>query len=429
MAVARATTISRKEKSFHIPFMLLLLAGVGGLALFSLNKIHDDKKHVKHHPHAELDIITEKLELEKGEHPPPIPSSRANDVDKFHFHGIDVPNDKYNFGNDFDPITVPNFKKKTGTLYRMGWVVPNFEDVPTYQVDQESKTPFVPSYRHHLKNQPMLSRVLNDSYSIYNDDKRGDGFASYFGRVNSFNTSSASSSVGGTPVGPSSLISYGSTGVGAAVGDSINVGGGPADPYTSTGTPYPSPFGPPPPPGGVALWGGTGPGGFGGAGPPPPPFFGDSPSIPINQFQQQNQLSEFGPGGPQPVNSTDPVFDAAVADTDSIPSIVVNPGDTAMPHIIGVMNQVLKMIISNTTSVNTVLSNIDTIKQSIKRYGHKLHEAYRQVQIGNITPIQYNQFLMQVVSDVSNELQLPLNPTFAAQLNASPFQPISPAII
>lgn len=160
------------------------------------------------------------------------------------------------------------------------------------------------------------------------------------------------------------------------------------------------------------------------------PGFGmPPPSIPINQYQEpMSSMSEFGPDGPRPVNSTDPVFDAAVSDTDSIPAIMVDPNSMADINIVNIQNQILKMIIANSTNVNTILSNIDTIKHSIRTYRHKLKGAYDQVQSGGITPIQLNQFLMQVISEISTHLQLPLSPQFTAQMNASPYQPVSPVI-
>lgn len=126
-----------------------------------------------------------------------------------------------------------------------------------------------------------------------------------------------------------------------------------------------------------------------------------------------------------PVNSTSPITDAAIADTDTVPSVIVDPANMH-PHIINIENQILKMIIANTSSLNTILTNIDTIKQSIHTYRHKLRLAYEQVQNRNITPIQFNQFLLQVISDISSSLELPLKPQFIAIMNSSPYIPVIP---
>lgn len=325
------------KKGFHLPILLLLL-GIGGFAAYTFLNHHKRKKH-----ESELDI-----ELDVPLHHIPIPKTHSNRTDYFDFHGVPIPLDTYTNSRSFDPITVPNFRNKAKTLYKMGWVVPDFEDVSVTDVSQEAMTPYNPYYRRQLHRNPELTRVQNDSFSLFNDDARGDGFTS--GLARSYNAYS----------------------------------------------------------------------------PQVPP--GHSVPIPINQDQQAAMFNEFGPNAPQPVNSTDPVFDAAVADTTSIPPVVVDPGNTVGAHVIGIQNQVLKMIIANTTSVNTILSNIDTIKQSIKQYGTKLRMAYEQVQVGNLSQDQFTQFLMQTVSDVANQLQLPLNPAFAATLSQSPFQPTSPAI-
>jgi hypothetical protein len=128
-----------------------------------------------------------------------------------------------------------------------------------------------------------------------------------------------------------------------------------------------------------------------------------------------------------PVSSTDPMVDAAIGDTDTVASIIVDPS-SMHPHLINIENQILKIIISNTTSLNTILTNIDTIKQSISTYRHKLRLAYDQVAQRNITQVQFNQFLMQVVSDIATKLELPLKPQFTAILNRSPYIPSTPFI-
>jgi hypothetical protein len=211
----------------------------------------------------------------------------------------------FNVGRDFDDIEVPMIHKHRNVLHKIGWTVPF-----THQLE----------HRFHPIGDGV--KVSNDSYSVFDDTAREDGFA---GNAYAF----AGSLIPSTPYSPDSL----------------------------------------------------------------------------------------------PVNSTDPVLDAAIADTDTVPTIIADPRDMA-PKVIDLQNQILKMIIANTTSVNVILSNIDTIKQSIATYRHKLKLVYEQVQNRNITPIQLQQYLMQVISDISTQLQLPLSPRFVMMMNQSPYQPV-----
>jgi hypothetical protein len=211
----------------------------------------------------------------------------------------------FNVGRDFDDIKVPMIHKHRNVLHKIGWTIPF-----THQLGEDRFPP------------AGSVRVSNDSYSVFDDTAREDGFA------------------GGAYAFAGSMI--------------------PSTPYSSDSL---------------------------------------------------------------PVNSTDPVLDAAIADTDSVPSIIVDP-HALTPKVIDLQNQILKMIIANTTSVNVILSNIDTIKQSISTYRHKLRLVYEQVQNRNITPIQLQQYLMQVISDISTQLQLPLSPQFTLMMNQSPFSPV-----
>lgn len=210
----------------------------------------------------------------------------------------------FNVGRDFDDIEVPMIHKHRNVLHKIGWTIP---------------------FTHQLEGFPPADsvKVSNDSYSVFDDTARDDGFA---GNAYAF---------------AGSMI--------------------PSTPYTSDSL---------------------------------------------------------------PVNSTDPVLDAAIADTDSVPSIIADP-HTMTPKVIDLQNQILKMIIANTTSVNVILTNIDTIKQSIATYRHKLKLVYEQVQNRNITPLQLQQYIMQIISDISTQLQLPLSPQFTMMMNQSPYQPVT----
>lgn len=216
---------------------------------------------------------------------------------------------------------------------------------PPYFPKPETKFAKVVNHhtRHHLQGHPRLmgmNRVSNDSYNVFNDDTRGDGFAGAAGEI-------------------------------------------PQSPY-STPDAFNSPF----------------------------------------SSQQQSQF--VGGNAPPPVNSTDPLQTAAIGDTSTIPTIIVDPPMPDDIRVINIQNQILKMIIANTTSVKTILSNIDTIKDSIDTYRYKLHLTFQQLQLGNITPMQMNQFLIQVIQEIATNLQLPLKPEFIMQLGAAPYVPVTP---
>jgi hypothetical protein len=141
-------------------------------------------------------------------------------------------------------------------------------------------------------------------------------------------------------------------------------------------------------------------------------------------------LAQPGPMSPFdveniPVNSTSPTVTAAIGDVDTTPALMIDP-NVFTPRIIDAQNQVLKMIIANTTSVNTILTNIDAIKQMISTYRHKIRLSYEQLQQRNITPLQFQQFLMQIVAEITAKMELPLTPRFTAMLNRVPFVPVSP---
>lgn len=228
------------------------------------------------------------------------------------------------------------------------YVVSTQPPPPPYLPKPETKFAKVVNHhtRHHLQRRSpssiSMNRIGNNSYNLFNDNARGDGFA-------------------------------------GAAGEIVQ------SPY-STPSSFNSPF----------------------------------------SSQQQSQF--VGGQAPQPVNTTDPLQTAAIGDTSTVPTIIVDPPVPDDVRVINIENQILKMIIANTTSVRTILSNIDTIKDSIDTYRYKIHLTFQQLQLGNITPVQMNQFLTQVILEIATNLQLPLNPSFIMSLGAAPYVPVTPLL-
>ena len=97
--------------------------------------------------------------------------------------------------------------------------------------------------------------------------------------------------------------------------------------------------------------------------------------------------------------------DATTTSTSTTPA-------TTDPKIVELQNKILKMIVSGTTNVSTVLSNMDTIKANILTYTAKLQLAQQQLDARVITPSQMDQYLSSIVQEIATNLQITLNPSF-----------------
>lgn len=97
-------------------------------------------------------------------------------------------------------------------------------------------------------------------------------------------------------------------------------------------------------------------------------------------------------------------YDATSTSTSTTPA-------TTDPKILDLQNRILRMIVSRTSNVSTVLSNIETIKAEILTYTAKLQLAQQQVDARVINTLQLSQYLTQIAEDIATKLQIQLNPT------------------
>ena len=104
-------------------------------------------------------------------------------------------------------------------------------------------------------------------------------------------------------------------------------------------------------------------------------------------------------------------YDATTDVTTTSSSTSTTPSTTD-PKIVDLQNRILKMIVSRTSNVSTVLSNIDTIKASILTYTSKLQLAQQQVDAHVITTAQMSQYLASIAEEIAKNLQITLNPTY-----------------
>lgn len=102
-------------------------------------------------------------------------------------------------------------------------------------------------------------------------------------------------------------------------------------------------------------------------------------------------------------------YDATTTDVTST-STSTTPATTD-PKILDLQNRILRMIVSRTSNVSTVLSNIETIKAEILTYTAKLQLAQQQVDARVINTLQLSQYLTQIAEDIATKLQIQLNPT------------------
>lgn len=272
-------------------------------------------------------------------------------------------------GDDFDDIVVnvpDELLESEGHLHKMGWTMPFSHELYDTHIPYHKY-----KYLEHkfiTEVDPTLGgRVSNDSFNVYDDARRADGFANF---AHSFNVA-----VAGPPTAGASMA-----------------------------------YGPM----------------MGGAGGPPVPGMDPGMTPGADPGMDPNQITPMSPD-PLPVNSTNPIMTASIADTDTIPAILVDPGGPDN-KVISLENQLLKMLIANAGNTNVVLTNIDTIKASIRHYRNRLKSIQEQMQMGSVTPPMFQQFLTQVISDIAQRLELPMNPQFTAQMNSMPYMPPSPMI-
>jgi hypothetical protein len=290
---------------------------------------------------------------------------------KFQHHANFTQTFNVSGGDDFDDIVVnvpdEELEAAGGHLHKIGWTMPFSHELYDTHIPYR-KYKFL-EHKFITEVDPTLGgRVSNDSFSLLDDARRADGFANY---SRSFNVAVAG----------------------------------------------------PPTAGGAMAYGPM----MGGPGGPPIPGMDPAMTPGADPGMDPNQITPVTPD-PMPVNSMNPIMTAAIADTDTVPSILVNPSMIGDKKVISLENQILKMIIANAGNTNVVLTNIDTIKASIRHYRHRLESIQEQLTLGAVTPPMFHQFLMQVISDIAQKLELPMNPQFTAQMNAMPYVPASPMI-
>jgi hypothetical protein len=111
------------------------------------------------------------------------------------------------------------------------------------------------------------------------------------------------------------------------------------------------------------------------------------------------------------VANSDNAFKARAFETSTTTTTTPTP-TTTDPKITDMQNRILRMIVSRTSNVSTVLSNIETIKAEILTYTAKLQLAQQQVDAHVISPLQLSQYLTQIAEDIATKLQIQLNPAY-----------------